>query len=284
VETTAVADTTTAVAAEPLQPQKKAKGKAALKDLDFLAATAYKVENLTQDQALAALSAAIETGGGNDYWIGGVLAKLQAEQWFNGHESFKKMVEDQYGMAYGKATYLAQNYRHLTEQQIPWVKLEGLGWTKVRTLCENGFLTAENADAWTEKAKHLTVNQLRDAIKALSIATPVGDADAAAPTSEVTNMTFKLHTDQKATVQAALDKAKAELHTEFDTVALDGIATQYLSGGAITAPVKVSLIELMQKHTVEEVLAAFEAVFPHIDLYVKEAGDDNAAGDPDSTE
>lgn len=44
---------------------------------------------------------------------------------------------------------------------------------------------------------------------------------------------YHAHEDQIETLQLALDRARSELGTEFDVVALEAICMNYLSGGEV---------------------------------------------------
>jgi len=68
---------------------------------------------------------------------------------------------------------------------------------------------------------------------------------------------YHAHEDQIETIQLALDHARSELGTEFDSVALDAICTNYLSGGVVTNP--SSLIDVLKKYSADEILEAVSA-------------------------
>ena len=89
-------------------------------------------------------------------------------------------------------------------------------------------------------------------------------------TAEVTTMTFKLHPDQRATIEAALAKAKAELPTEYDTVAVENICLGYLSGSSGTVQAPPSLADAMKAAGYSQVLAVFETLWPEVILLVVE--------------
>jgi hypothetical protein len=246
----------------------KTKAKTEVAAEDFIVKTAHQVENLTKDSAYSLIPQLIEDIEGNHFRLGGVLAVIQSNGWNEGFGSFKEAVEEKFGLHYRKAMYLIAIYNALVKNQIPWVKIKDLGWTKLKELAP--ILTPENVDEWVTKASVLTVKQLIEAIKKSSTATEGETTSDGQPTSTVETMTFKLHMDQKETVKHALDKAKAEVGTDVDTVALENICVGYL-GGAVAigksaeAP---TLKEMMAKHTYEEVLMVFEQVFPDVNLQV----------------
>jgi hypothetical protein len=69
---------------------------------------------------------------------------------------------------------------------------------------------------------------------------------------------YHAHEDQIETIQLALDHARSELGTEFDSVALDAICTNYLSGGSVTKP--SSVVDVLKRYSVEEILEAVDAL------------------------
>jgi hypothetical protein len=82
---------------------------------------------------------------------------------------------------------------------------------------------------------------------------------------------FKLHNDQAEAVQSALAKAKGEMQTDFDNVALAAICTGYLANAngvaALGAPDgALDLKALFLSLGYEAVLTAFDAAFPLINL------------------
>lgn len=236
---------------------------------DFLLTTAHQIENLTEEQAFSAVEQLLDKQGEDDFRLGGLLATIQSHGWFGGYASFKEMVQTKYGLHYRKAMYLIQIYTDLVKNQIPWEKVKGLGWTKLKEIAP--ILTQENVDEWVAKALVLTVLQLQEAVKAhLNKGTDADEGDTI--TSTVTTMTFKVHQDQKETIRSALDKAKAEAGTEFDTVALEAICIGYLGGATDVNASEVSkptLKDLMKGMSPEDVLMVFEQCFPEINLTVE---------------
>jgi hypothetical protein len=91
-------------------------------------------------------------------------------------------------------------------------------------------------------------------------------ATAAKPT--MTTVTVAVYDDQKATIAAAIAKAKAEAGCDSDGVALEGICLNYLSGGNVAKP--QSLLSVIEKYTPGEVLPVLEKVFPDFIVSVLE--------------
>jgi polyhydroxyalkanoate synthesis regulator phasin len=208
-------------------------------DGDVLTVVASEVESLTQKKAFELVDELVDSGGVNDFRLGGVLARIQSqseseggEEWLGGHASFKELIDEKFGLQYRKAMYLIDIYTNLVEKQIPWDSVSDVGWTKLKDLSR--VLTVKNVDTWVAKAKKLTVMQLQEVIKKAE--NKGGDASEK-ETSAVTTLTFKLHPDQKDSIREALDKAKSETHTAVDTVALHNICQAYL-GNAIEVEMK----------------------------------------------
>ena len=182
-----------------------------------------------------------------------------------GHETFRAFVETECGLKYRKGMYLIEIYNGLVESGVAWDKVKHLGWTKLSYLAS--ILSVDNVDDWVAVAENLTVLQLIEHIKAST----KGDNAANSPevvdgnTSSTTTMTFKVHQDQKDTIREALDKAKHESGTEFDSVALEAIAMDFLGGESKLKSIP-TLVELMTGKSIEEVLEAVSNVFPDVTL------------------
>lgn len=228
---------------------------------------AVEIEGLTKTKALNQAAKLAEDIEANYFKLGGLLKLIQAEQWFDGFATFDAYVAERFGFAVRKAHYLIQIYTNLVDKQIPWEKVASLGWTKLKDLAP--VLTLENLDDWVEKASKCTVVELQALIKASQNAGG-GDSTSTKTTSDSVTVKFKLHVDQNEAVQTALAKAKGELTTEFDNVALSAICTGYLSNasGAVPAGSQVNVKEMFLSMGFEAVLGAFEQAFPLIELEV----------------
>jgi len=96
-----------------------------------------------------------------------------------------------------------------------------------------------------------------------------GEGEKTAKTSsDVIKMAFKLKADQADIVQQALAKAKGELHTDFDSVAIENICAGYVGG--VTQVAKVpSLDELIeQMGGFEPFLGKIADKFPDFEIVV----------------
>jgi len=232
---------------------------------NLIADVAAEVEGLSKTKALnlaASLSDNIEA---NYFKLGGVLKVISDNGWFEGFDSFDDFVVEKFGFAGRKARYLMQIYTDLVTNSIPWEKVAGLGWTKLKDLAP--ILTLENLDEWVEKASACTVAELQ----ALLAGAPKEKADGKT-TDDIQTIKFKLKNDQVETVNHALAKAKGEVGTEFDNVAIENICALYLSGNAGSLVPEGDLEALMQAAGWQQALTVFGKLFPEIDLEVSLPG------------
>ncbi len=226
---------------------------------------AHEVELLTKTKALNEADRLAENIEVNYFKMGGVLKLINDNSWFEGFEDFDLFVEEKYGFAGRKARYLIAIYDNLVTKQIPWEKVSGLGWTKLKDLAP--VLTPENVDEWVAKAEKLTVKELQAILKA---ETGEGGEKTAKTTDDVIKMQFKLKPDQHDIITQALAKAKGELQTEYDTVALENICSGYV-GGNTSVTKAFSLDEVIDSTGFEPLLKRIAEKFPQYDITVAEA-------------
>lgn len=242
----------------------KVKAKASKSTGNLIFDIAQEVENLTKTKALNAAEKLAEDIETNYFRLGGILKQIKAQQWWEGHPSFEAFLQDKFDFGERKADYLIEIYTHLVDKQIPWEKVAHLGWTKLTLLAK--IITPETLDAWIEKATPLTVAELKALVKGEAA---VGGQQSASTTSSVVRMAFKLHTDQHETVQTALAKAKGELSTDHDNVALAGICSGYLANTyAVNAGAEVDMLAKFKELGPAGVLGIFEQAWPDIELEV----------------
>lgn len=224
---------------------------------------AHEVESLTKTKALNLaenLSKEIDT---NEFKLGGVLKLINDNSWFEGFDAFDDFVYEKYGFAGRKARYLINIYDNLVTKMIPWDKVSHLGWTKLKELAP--IITPDTVDEWVAKAEKCTVVELLALIKAQK---PSEEGEKTQKTTdEVVKMTFKLKPDQAEAVTQALAKAKGELHTEFDTVALENICAGYL-GDTIAINKPFNLDEVIDATGFEPLLKRIAEKFPAFDITV----------------
>lgn len=261
-------------AAKP-EKAKKTKGKALAKsdvksgeivEGDVLQDVVFSVENMKKEEALAAIKAINDETEFTFFKLGGILSMIQAHAWYDPHASFREFVENEHGIQYRKAIYMVEIYNRLTQSGVPWSKVAPLGWTKIKEIAR--VMTAETADEWVKIASQQTTLQLTETIKnKLSKDASKSLEDQSSKT--VTTKTFKVHNDQKETVEAALAKAKDQSGTTVDTVALEFICIEFL--GTITPK------ERLQKMGIEAALKVLEDAFPNVNITVDVDGEAEAA-------
>ena len=251
--------------------KKPAAGKASAVLKDELEVMAHELETMDKDTAFAAVAPLMEVVDSNYIRLGGVLAVIQANEWWEseGYETFRDLIEKKFGLLrYRKAMYLIQIYDDLIKSGVAWEDVKSLGWCKLKEV--SPIITKSNCAEWVAKAEKLTVLQLREVVqKAVAKleagqAAPVADEEA---TSTTTTITFKVHSDQKQTIKLAIEKAKGETKTEFDAVALEGICINYLGGGKVTKKPK-SIKELVRDLDPMKVLEALVDLHPELEIAV----------------
>lgn len=256
LETAAVATaTTTAKAAKT-----KATG-------NLIHDVAVEIEGLSKTKALNAADKLAEDIEANYFRLGGVLKLILKEQWFEGYPNFESYVYEKFGFGKRKGDYLISIYTNLVDKQIPWEKVSHLGWTKLKDLAP--ILTLVNLDEWVAKATPCTVMELQAMLKA----TVGGEATSGKTTSDTTSLKFTVHNDQAEVIQGALAKAKGELATDHDNVALAGVCSGYLANvyavaGAAPDAAPIDFVAEFTKLGYVEVLGLFEKAFPLIELSV----------------
>lgn len=254
--------------------KKKAKAKTKKKEAvavnDLIISMVHELENLKKDDAITMMTNLIEETEFNNFKVGGLLSRIQEEGWWEGHDSFKDFVTDEFGMPYRKAMYLVAIYNELVESGVTWEQVKGVGWTKLKEIAK--YLNEENVDEWVTRAGEMTTIQLQEYIKNMAGGEDsVGGAEEETPETTVSQMVFKVHADQREIIETAIDKAKEDNSTEYPAVALEYICQTFLEGGlgkAKKAGKQKTLKELMTEADAEEVLNMFDELHPEIDLTV----------------
>lgn len=230
-------------------------------EVDIIVQTAKEVGSLDKETAFQIVPSLIDSVDFSYFKLGGVLSTIQSNGWWESESStFKAFIKDHIGMHYRKAMYMINIYDGLVEADIPWAKVSGLGWTKLKELA--GIINKDNVDEWVEKAKSMNTLSLIAAVKAYK-----NDEDES--TDGVSTITFKVHPDQKESILQAIEQALGEANTEFTGVALEAICLNYLAGGSTKKIVTPSLSSIMEKTSIEQVFEAMEAVFPDINITVE---------------
>ncbi len=175
-------------------------------------------------------------------------------------------METKYGIGYRKAIYWIEIYNRLSNSGIPWEKVKDLGWTKLQIIAV--VLTPENVEEWVSVAKSQNTVTLIETVKNAK-AKNAQQAITDDSSKTVTTMSFKVHTDQKATIDAAIEKAKSQSGTAAGTVALEFICLDFLGGA--------SLSERLKKAGPEAAFKAIEAAFPSYNVEVTMPEEEAAA-------
>lgn len=243
--------------------------KEAVAEVDIIVQTAKEINNLDRETALEIVPSLIDSVDFSYFKLGGVLSAIQDNEWWKVEDcnSFKDFIQDSFGLHYRKAMYLINIYDKLVEADIPWAKVSGIGWTKLKELAD--ILTTENVDEWVAKAHSMTTLNLQAAVKAAKAGALGVEGTTAPDSTGVSTVTFKVHPDQKESINKAIEQAMEEASTEFKGVALEAICLNYLSGGSTKKTPTPSLTAIMEKMEVLEVLEAFEVVFPNINITVE---------------
>ncbi len=231
---------------------------------DELSDMVHEIENLKEKEARALAAELNEHAEFTFFKLGGVLSVIQANGWFSPYTSFRDYVEQEHGIHYRKAMYLVGIYNDMTAQSIPWAKVKHLGWTKMSVL--SPILTADNLDEWVKLAGEHNVPTLTEMVKKAK-QSESGTKELSSDTSSatVTTKTFKLHEDQKETVEAALSKAKDDSGTDVDTVALEFICLDFLGSKKKAKPIA----EQLKDAGIDAALEALNAAFPDTDFSVE---------------
>ncbi|MCL4743808.1 MAG: hypothetical protein KJZ83_00185 [Burkholderiaceae bacterium] len=225
---------------------------------DVLSDLVHEIENMKENEARAVVTALNNETEMTLFKLGGVLSVIQANGWYEPYASFREYVEKELGMHYRRAAYWVSIYNHLAESKVPWEKVKDLGWTKLKEIAE--VLTIENVDEWVSLANSQTTLQLIETVKGHKAKdAPKALEDQSAKT--VTTKTFKVHEDQKATIEAAIAKAKEQSGTSVDTAALEFVCLDFLGGQTMT--------QRLQKMGLEAALEALEKAFPTTNISVE---------------
>jgi hypothetical protein len=254
---------------------------------DVIADIVHEIENLKEPQAHLALAEQLEIGPMSDFKIGGLLSLIKSNAWFSGYPKFEdyvaNKVEPTTGIGYRKALYLVEIYNAIVESGLAWDKVKGIGWTKLQIIAR--VLKGGKAEQWLQIAKDQNaitlIGTVKEAVKGGNTAQLEDQS-----TKVKTTMTFQVHTDQKATIEAAIDKAKGIAQTDVSTVALEYICLDYMGGQTLSQRLEAvgpaqagkaakkafadesALAVLMKELGLEEGLNAIAAAFPGINIDV----------------
>jgi len=262
---TAAKKATTKKAATKKAATKKTAAKKT-RNVDLITSSATEVESLTKAKALKLAPELIESNGLNDFKLGGILLRIQQEKWWDGEaDSFKAYIEETLGMAYRKSMYLINIYEKLVEAGIKWDQVKMIGWSKLRFIVD--FLTAENVGEWVQRCMEMNSLEIQEYVRSLKEPGTKSVEEGEEVPTTVTTLTFKVHPDQKELIRTALDKKREEIGTEYDAVALENMALDYIEGGLgkSTAKAKIGaeeVVEYLKKLGADEALKVVLTAYP----------------------
>lgn len=216
---------------------------------DLIAVSAQEIENLTEDKANNLYWELSESSEFNYFKIGGVLAVIREKKFFGKYESFKEKVEAEFGMKVRKAEYMIELYNDIVASEVPWEKLKGIGWTKLKEISH--LIDNDNIDEWAEKCKSMNIATLIAEVKALNPGQKI--AVGKPVTNSIKTMSFRLHEDQQELVNEAFEKAQDAAGTDVKAVLLaDVICNEYLASGKTKVVTKQETIEAFYKRILKE--------------------------------
>jgi len=252
---------------EAEKPQKK-KSQALVKsetlngeivDEDLIVDIVQDVETMNEQDARKTVAALSENTEKTFFKLGGVLSVILKNKWYAPYGHFRDLVENEYGIHYRRAMYWISIYDNLVESKVPWSKVKEIGWAKLKELAD--IITVDNVDDWVQIAKSQPQLKFMETVKAAKTSNQPAITDQSTPASTTTNKTFKVHSGQKETIEAAINKAKEESNTTVDTVALENICLDYLGGESLT--------KRIQKLGLDKALELVSKAFPDATLNIE---------------
>ena len=157
------------------------------------------------------------------------LAQLLHETYDNGYylrwgfENFKEYCQDELGVQYRKARYLVGIAKVIKDLNIKWSEVEGVGWTKMRTLIpmlkEDGVV-----GDWLEIAKQYSVKDLEKLVKDSKLGFDIHAEGG----DKIVTLTFRMTPEQSEIINEALDTAKKVSETTDNVLALEQMSFDYV--------------------------------------------------------
>jgi hypothetical protein len=224
---------------------------------DLIAVTVHEIEALKETDARALIDRLNDGAALTHLKLGGVLSLIRSKEWYTPHATFLEFCEG-HGIHPRRAQRWMRSYRRLAESKVPWDQVRHLGWTKLSII--SPMLTHDNAEQWIKIAGDQKTLQLVETVKNATKGQTEGPKSLEDQTCKtVTTWTFKLNADQKATIEAALQKAKVQSGTTFDTAALEFICLDFLGGAKLP-----SVEDRMMAVGIHATAKAFEEAFPDV--------------------
>lgn len=204
------------------------------------------VAGLNAEDSNAALIAIEDNLGFEHIRMGVLLGHIHKSQHYVqlGYENMRAYLAANTNLHYRKAMILVANAQTIRELGITAEEMKGVSWSALRHIAP--ILNSKNYKEWLDMARSTTHVALIEAVRSAKAenaeALPAPEADAEKP--KMMNKLFSLHPDQKATVDAALEKAKAEGNVDSTGAALDIIASAYTGAPPSGATVGAAMPDL----------------------------------------
>jgi hypothetical protein len=206
-------------------PKKTALATTSAAEIDLISDLVHEIENLEKQDAIARLIELEDAHEQTYFEMGGLLAVMQIEKWFDPFASLDEWVENKTAMKRGKARALIQIYNAIVESGVAWAQVQHIGWTKLRAIAR--VLDKDSAHHWIGVASNHTKNEILELVKQHLTASD----EAAQSSSTATRVrSFKLREDQAKSVNAAIETMKKTANTPDDSAALAAICLDYIEG------------------------------------------------------
>jgi len=180
--------------------------------------------------------------------LGGLLVYIRNEAAYKqgGYADMAAYLEAELGMKERSGQYYMRLYTELTDAGVTLAQIEGIGWTKLRSLL--GSITSENKTQLLAKAKRMTRDELADHMK--EVKAKVGKASEAGP--EVQPLTkfpaFKMFPDKAAAFEAAVKAAQKAYDVDNMAEALFYAMNDWMQSQDADVPLEVALETLNAKY------------------------------------
>ena len=240
---------------------------------DQIVEMATTVDGLSKTFAIKKAKTLVETGDKNEFFLGGVLARIKDNEFFE-QDNFKDYVTEELDYGYRKAMNLIQIYTTLLNLNIVWEDVSEHGWSKLARICP--ILTEDNCADVIKQTKGLTAIQTDEWVKAYK------KEGATDPGAAVNFKTFsvKLVGDQADVVDMGIDKAMTEANTDNRAVALEFLCQSFITGGALSPK------DALEKMGSQGAIDMFNEIWPDLTLYMdteetEETEETEGAEEPD---
>ena len=250
---------------------------------DLIHVTVGEIQGLTDEhQARELIRDLLDETEYHFFYIGGVLAEMQARGYTGAYEMFWDYIEDEFGIKIRKAQMLIQIYHAVVGCGASWNEIKKIGWAKMAVLAP--VLSTENYKDWfsavDDGATHATLIKMVQDSKAAGENPTEGGAFPVSESTPIKKITLQVFEDQVENIHEALAKVKEESGTDHDGTAFHLMCIEKLAGpakipattlGTITdVPLNEQIMKFCSSHTIEdaaeEVLVPFCGVYENADI------------------